>query len=91
MRKARLADLELAEDAGAAEREEQHDDSRYGAAPMRRTQLAGTVLMLRHGKEDRRVAGRVDNDKIDDERCNKGLDHVEVIRRRSVLRPPLTG
>ena len=28
-----------------------------------------------HGKEDRRVADRVDHHEIDDERCDKTLEH----------------
>ena len=66
--------------SSAAQREEQHD----GGAFQRVARFAGTVLMLRHGKEDRRVADRFDNDEIDDECGDEGSNHPPVIRSPGV-------
>jgi hypothetical protein len=43
-------------------------------------QLSVTVLMMRHSMEDRRVADRVDDDKIHDECGDEGLNHPPVVR-----------
>ena len=62
-----------------------------GGAFQNGAKLAGAVLMLRYGKEDRRVADRVDYNEMDDKCRDEGFDIPRVIRRQSARRPPLTG
>ena len=70
-----FGDVEIAENPRPAQREEQHDGGGDGSALKRRAKLAGAVLRLGHGKEDRRVADRVDHDEIDDEGGDEALEH----------------
>ena len=76
-----FGDVEIGQDPGPAQREEQHDGGGDGGALERGAQLAGAVLRFGHGKEDRRVADRVDHDEIDDEGGDKALEHASVISR----------
>ena len=82
-----LGDVEIAENPGAAQGEEQHDGGGDGGALERGAQLSGAVLRLGHGKEDRRVADRVDHHEIDDEGCDETLEHglsIAPVARRIV-------
>lgn len=70
-----LGYVETAEYPGPARGKEQHDGGGDGGALERGAEFLCAVLTLGHGKEDRRVADRVDHHEIDDEGCNETLEH----------------
>ena len=86
-----LGDVEIGQDPGPAQREEQHDGGGDGGALERGAQLAGAVLRLGHGKKDRRVADRVDHDEIDDEGGDKALEHALSYRAGGGASTPAEG
>ena len=50
--------------------------------------LSGTILRFGNGQKNRRVADRVDHNEIDDKGGDEALEHVPVISRWPVVRPP---
>ena len=70
-----LGDGEIDEYSGPAQEKEQHDGSGNGGALECGAQLSRAVLRPSHGKEDWRVADWVDHREIDDEGCDKTLEH----------------
>ena len=82
-----LGDVEIAENPGPAQGEEHHNGSGDGGALECGAQLSGAVLRLGHGKEDRRVADRVDHHEIDDKGCDETLEHGLSLHPRGVHCP----
>ena len=70
----RLGDVEIGQDPGPAHRKEEQDGGGDGGAFYRGPQFARTALRLGHGEENRRVADRVDDDEINDERGDEALE-----------------